>query len=76
MRKPGRKTVKKLEKSLEKVNHVIEVTPLLTEKANVTNLNQLAHAAAITVIKTARAENECITKNATPRGEKDIGHSI
>ena len=39
LRKPGRKTVKKLEKSLEKVNHVIEATLLLTEKANVTNLN-------------------------------------
>ena len=39
--KPGRKTVKKLEKSLEKVNDVIEATPLLTEKTDVTSLNQL-----------------------------------
>ena len=35
LRKPGRKTVKKLEKSLEKVNHVIEATPLLMEKIEV-----------------------------------------
>ena len=41
LRKPGRKTVKKLEKSLEKVNDVIEATPLLTEKTDVTSLNQL-----------------------------------
>ena len=62
MRKPGRKTIKKLEESLEKVNDVIEATPLLTEKIDVTSLNQLTYAAAITAIKTARAENECIKK--------------
>ena len=39
LRKPGRKAVKKLEKSLEKVNDVIEATPLLTEKTDVTSLN-------------------------------------
>ena len=36
LRKPGRKTIKKLEESLEKVNNVIEATPLLTEKIDVT----------------------------------------
>ena len=64
LRKPRRETVKKLEKPLEKVNHVIEV------------LNQLAYSAAIKVIKTARTENECIIKKPTSSGEKEIGHSI
>ena len=39
--KPERKTIKKLEEALEKVNDVIEATPLLTEKIYVTSLNQL-----------------------------------
>ena len=43
-------------------NDVIEVTPLLTEKIDVTSLNQLTYAAAITAIKTARVENECTIK--------------
>ena len=62
LRKPERKTIKKLEESLEKVNDVIEATPLLTEKIDVTSLNQLTYAAAITAIKTALVENECIIK--------------
>ena len=62
LRKLGRKTVKKLQKSLEKVNDVTAATPLLTEKFDVTSLNQLASAAAVTAIKTARVENECIIK--------------
>ena len=62
MRKLGRKTIKKLEESLEKVNDVIEATPLLTEKIDVTSLNQLTYGAAITAIKTARVENQCIIK--------------
>ena len=51
LRKPGRKAIKKLEESLEKVNDVIEATPLITEKIDVTSLNQLTYAAAITAIK-------------------------
>ena len=47
---------------MEKVNDVIEATPLLTEKIYVTSLNQLTYAAAITAIKTARVKNECIIK--------------
>ena len=62
LRKPGRKTIKKLEESLEKVNNVIEATPLLTEKIDVTSLNQLTYAATITAVKTARVQNECIIK--------------
>ena len=62
LRKLGRKAVKKLEKSLEKVNDVTEATPLLTEKFDVTSLNQVAYPAAVTAIKTARVENECIIK--------------
>ena len=58
LRKPGRKTIKKLEESLEKVNDVIEATPLLTEKIDVTSLNQLTYAAAITAIKTVPVEDE------------------
>ena len=60
LRKPGRKTIKKREESLEKVNDVLEATPLLTEKIDVTSPNQLTYAAAITAIKIARVENECI----------------
>ena len=70
MRKPGRKTIKKLEESLEKVNDVIEATPLLTEKIDGTSLNQLTCAAAITAIKTARVENECIIKKKKHQQEK------
>ena len=58
LRKPGRKTIKKLEDSLEKVNDVIEATPLLTEKIDVTSLNQLTYPAAITAIETVRVEDE------------------
>ena len=60
LRKPGRKMIKKPEESLEKVNDVLEATPLLTEKIDVTSPNQLTYAAAITAIKIARVENECI----------------
>ena len=62
LKKPGRKTIKKLEQSLEKVNDVIEAIPLLTEKIDGTSLNKLTCAAAITAIKTALVENECIIK--------------
>ena len=71
LRKPGRKTIKKLEESLEKVNDVTEATPLLTEKIDVTSLNQLTYATAITAIKTARVENECIIKKRNNRRKGD-----
>ena len=61
---------------MEKVTDVIEATPLLTEKIDVTSLNQLAYTAAITAIKAARAENECLIKEETSAGEKEIWHSI
>ena len=35
---------------------------MLTKKFDVTSLNQLFYAAAVTLIKTAGAENECIIK--------------
>ena len=47
---------------MEKVNDVIEATPLLTEKNDITSLNQLTYAAAITAIKIASVENECTVK--------------
>ena len=52
-----KKTAKKLEKPLGKINQIIEATQLLTEKIDIKSLNQLAYAAAITVIKIAGAEN-------------------
>ena len=55
---------------MEKVNDVIEATPLLTEKIDVTSLNQLAYAAAFTAIKTARFENECIIKKRSNNRRK------
>ena len=70
MRKPGKKTIKKLEESLEKVNNVIEATPLLPEKIDVTSLNQLTYATGITGIKTERVENECIIKKKKNQQEK------
>ena len=70
LRKPGRKTIKKLEESLEKVNNVIEATPLLPEKIDVTSLNQLTYATGITGIKTERVENECIIKKKKNQQEK------
>ena len=51
LRKLRRKTTKKLEESLEKVSDVVEATPLLMEKVDITSLNQLTYAAAITAIK-------------------------
>ena len=54
------------------VNYVTEATPLLTEKTDVTSLNQLAYAEAITVIKTVCTENECIIKKQyIKRGKRD-----
>ena len=70
MREPGKKTIKKLEESLEKVNNVIEATPLLPEKIDVTSLNQLTYATGITGIKTERVENECIIKKKKNQQEK------
>ena len=52
LRKLRRKTTKKLEESLEKVSDAVEATPLLMEKVDVTSLNQLTYAAAITAIRT------------------------
>ena len=51
LRKLRRKTTKKLEESLEKVSDAVEATPLLMEKVDVTSLNQLTYAAAITAIR-------------------------
>ena len=70
MREPGKKTIKKLEESLEKFNNVIEATPLLPEKIDVTSLNQLTYATGITGIKTERVENECIIKKKKNQQEK------
>ena len=51
LRKLRRKTTKKLEESLEKVSDAVEATPLLMEKVDVTSLNQLSYAAAITAVR-------------------------
>ena len=51
LRKLRRKTTKKLEESLEKVSDAVEATPLLMEKVDVTSLNQLTYAAAITAVR-------------------------
>ena len=54
---------------MEKVNDVIQATPLLTEKINVTSLNQLTYAAAITATKTARVEKK---RHQQEKGRLDI----
>ena len=58
LRKPGRKTIKRLGEYLGKVNNVTQATPLLTEKLNVISLNQLTYAAAITATKTVHVEKK------------------
>ena len=55
---------------MEKVNNVIEATPLLPEKSDVASLNQLTYATGITGIKTVHVENECIIKKKKHQQEK------
>ena len=43
---------------------------MLTKKIDVTSLNQLAYAAAVTAIKTARVENECKIKKRNNNRKK------
>ena len=47
---------------MEKINKVIEDTPVLTENIDVTSLNNLTYASTITAIKTAGVEKECFIK--------------
>ena len=76
LRKPGRKMIKKLEDSLEKVNDVIEATPLLTEKTtsqvwvNLLTLQQLLR------LKLRVSKMSVPSKKDTSIAEKEIGHSI
>ena len=76
LRKPGRKIIKKLEDSLEKVNDVIEATPLLTEKTtsqvwvNLLTLQQLLR------LKLRVSKMSVPSKKDTSIAEKEIGHSI
>ena len=63
IQKPNKKIEKTLEKAITKINKVLEDSPLLTDKIDVTNLNHLVYAAAITAIKTACLEKECLSRN-------------
>ena len=62
LKKPGRKVLIKLQNALLKVNRTLEDIVLPTEIGDVTNLNHLVYAAAVTAIKIANLEKECIFK--------------
>ena len=78
MRKPGRKTIKKLEESLEKVNDVLEATPLLTEKIDVTSPNNLLtlQQSPRLKLRVSKMSVSSSKKKQTSTGEKEIGHLI
>ena len=61
---------------MEKVSNVIEAIPLLTQRIEVTSLNQFAYVTAITLIITARTENEKHRKTQHRQGKRrlDIQH--
>ena len=63
IKRPGRKDERELEKSVEKVNKTLEAMPLLTEISDVTCLNNLVYASAITAIKIADLEKQCLPVN-------------
>lgn len=62
IRKPSRKSEKILEKAVGKVNEALEDAAVLTEISDVTNLNHLVYASAITAIKQAELQRECLPK--------------
>jgi len=64
LRKPGRKIEKQLEKALGMVNEVVEDVTQLTEISDVTQLNHLVYASAITAIKISNLDKECIIRKA------------
>ena len=78
LRKPGRKTIKKLEESLEKVNDVLEATPLLTEKIDVTSPNNLLtlQQSPRLKLRVSKMSVSSSKKKQTSTGEKEIGHLI
>jgi len=68
LRKPGKKIEKQLEKALGKVNEIIEDVTQLTEISDVTQLNHLVYASAITAIEIAELNKECIIRK-TPKNK-------
>ena len=69
-KKPDEKTLKTLEKSLGKVNKILEDTTLLTDISDVNQLNNLTYAAAITAINARNAQKSCIYRKSNKRKRK------
>ena len=70
-KKPGRKSEFKLKKAIEKINKSIEVTTLQTIITDVRSLDDFVYATAVTAIKKADVEKECITNNKQQQNEKN-----
>lgn len=62
-KRPGKKSEKKLENAYKKVNEAIENFALLTEINDVTQLNSFIYASAMTAIRNAGLEKQCIASN-------------
>lgn len=70
-KKPKKKSLKTLEKSIREINKVIETTPLISNDIDdVNKLNNLIYAAALTAIENAGLQNECLKRNRTNNNKK------
>ncbi|XP_066934427.1 uncharacterized protein [Clytia hemisphaerica] len=69
-KKPNKKTLKTLEKSLGKVNKVLEDATVLTDISDVNQLNNLTYAAAITAINEISAQKCCIYRKTNKKQRK------
>ena len=71
IKRPGKQHEKKLEKAVENVNKTLEVIPVSTEISDVTQLNNLLYASAITAIKIADLEKQCLPANKQQQKKKE-----
>ena len=63
IQKPGKQHEKKLERAVENVNKTLEAVSVSTEISDVTQLKNLLYASAITAIKNADLEKQCLQSN-------------
>ncbi|XP_066912330.1 uncharacterized protein [Clytia hemisphaerica] len=70
IQKPSKKKGKSLEKSIGKVNEALEGIPLLTDVADVTNLDHLVYASAVVAIERAQLQKECLPKKRIKTNKK------
>lgn len=69
--KPKSGNLKSLERSVWEVNRALENAPLLTEIFDVTQLDSVVYAAALTAIERAQLEKECILSPTIQRQKKN-----